>query len=484
MQQPDGYGNQNHPIRLSHISAKETVGALTGFKGPNGRFHVIEGLNTIYVTDTQANINHMLEIIKKIDVPSPVREEMFVRQIKHASATGVKTHLEAGAKNRTVHGMVQIVADDRSNQLIIITQKENMAFIDKMIATVDVSTEPEIGVESIRLKYADAEDATQMLRNLFGACSSSFQARSNKNMKENRHPICQRDLPLQRNANKVPDNDNPEAESTGDVKVYANRRDDSLVVMAPKASMDAIKRAIDKMDVKPAQVQLETVIVEVELDDDIQTGTDWIERGRQKFFDGDRLNIAAILQAAKGDSRTKILYTPTLSTLDNKLAEIAATESIYLLGNRHSFTPINSRGLLRNHEERDINIFMRDIGLTMKVLPRVDPNGTVTLILEGSFKARGTDQNIPNESGGTDPYATISECRRSCKMMAEGNQTIMMGGLTKKTNVQSESGVPVLKDIPWIGKPLFGSTSTKEVRSELLVFITPHVLDGENKVSH
>ncbi len=69
-------------------------------------------------------------------------------------------------------------------------------------------------------------------------------------------------------------------------------------------------------------------------------------------------------------------------------------------------------------------------------------------------------------------------------MMAEGNQTIMMGGLTKKTNVQSESGVPVLKDIPWIGKPLFGSTSTKEVRSELLVFITPHVLDGENKVSH
>ncbi len=349
------------------------------------------------------------------------------------------------------------------------TYGETKAVDGQTIATVDVSTEPEIGVETIHLKYADADDAADMLHHLFGACSSTFLARSNKNVK--------------RNANNVPDNDNPEAKSTGNVKVFVHRRSDSLVVMAPKADMDAIKRAIGNMDVKPSQVQLATVVVEVELDDDIQTGTDWIERGRQKLFDGDRLNIAAIVQAARCDSRTKILHTPTLTTLDNMCAEIAVTESIYLLGNRHSFTPLNSRGLLRSHEERDINISMRDIGLTMKVRPRVNPNGTVTLILEGSYTARGTDQNVPNESGGTDPYATISVCRRSCSMMAEDNQTIMMGGLTKKTNVQSESGVPVLKDIPWIGKPLFGSTSTKEVRSELLVFITPHVLDNANNVS-
>ena len=120
---------------------------------------------------------------------------------------------------------------------------------------------------------------------------------------------------------------------------------------------------------------------------------------------------------------------------------------------------------------------MRDIGLTMKVVPRINLNGTVVLTLETLFTTRGTDQDVPNESGGISPYPTISGCKWLCKMIAENNQTIMMDGLTKKTNVQAESGIPVLKDIPWIGKCLFGSVSTKEVRSELLVFITPHVLD-------
>jgi hypothetical protein len=65
----------------------------------------------------------------------------------------------------------------------------------------------------------------------------------------------------------------------------------------------------------------------------------------------------------------------------------------------------------------------------------------------------------------------------SSDVSVENRQTIVMGGLTKKSNVQSESGIPFLKDIPWIGKWLFGSVTQKEARSELLVFITPYVLD-------
>ena len=229
-------------------------------------------------------------------------------------------------------GKVLIVADEPSNKLIIITAKANMDFFDKVIKSLDVETTPEVSVEMIRVKYAEAEDVVKMLHDLL-----------------------------------------PQAFNEGSIKALADKRCNLVVVMASKADMDAIKRAIDEMDVKPSQMQLETVIIQVELDDDLQTGADWIERGRQKFFDGDRLNIAAIVQAAKSDSRTKILHTPTLTTLDNMCAEITATESIYLLGNRHSFSPINSRGLLRNHEERDINISMRDIGLTMKVRPRVNP---------------------------------------------------------------------------------------------------------------
>jgi hypothetical protein len=99
------------------------------------------------------------------------------------------------------------------------------------------------------------------------------------------------------------------------------------------------------------------------------------------------------------------------------------------------------------------------------------------LSIEETFETQGADQNVPNESGGTDPYATVTTRKMSSDISVENRQTIVMGGLTKKANVDSESGIPILKDIPWIGKWLFGSVTHKETRSELLVFITPYVLD-------
>ena len=125
---------------------------------------------------------------------------------------------------------------------------------------------------------------------------------------------------------------------------------------------------------------------------------------------------------------------------------------------------------VRNYEKRDI-------GLTVKVTPKINPNGTVMLTVEQTFETQGADQNVPNESGGTDPYATVTTRKISSDVSVENRQTVVMGGLTKKTNAESESGIPILKDIPWIGKWLFGSVNQVEKRSELLVFMTPYVLD-------
>ena len=339
--------------------------------------------------------------------------------------------------------------------------------------------------------------------------------------------------------------------------------------MARKADMAAVKRVIDDMDVKLSQVLLETVIIQVELGDDLQTGVDWVQRGRQKefkseqvtdsygrklfweevtddygntrmrqtttetanpvmktiksisrdgfynngsymlgggggsgtsmlgtlmnaavnsttnegivaanpiggglnyFLKSDKLNIASVIQAAKSDSRTKVLASPILMTLDNKEATIEATDMIYLFSGYQYSGSTYSGSQVRNYEKRDI-------GLTVKVTPRINPNGTVVLEIEEKFETQGADQNVPNESGGTDPYATVTTRKMQSEVTVENQQTIMMGGLTKKSNVQSESGIPLLKDIPWIGRWLFGSVSIKEARSELLVFITPYVLD-------
>lgn len=638
-------------IRLRHITAEEAQKALEGFKDPNGLFQVFERNNTILVTDTQENINRMLEVVRELDVANPVLEDVFVRQIQYAVATEIKTALEtivtesqkegqqatsgpkaSGAPGFTsarsaapqpgrllnlhnrpglnkpepapatpnvtmmaqvsdadrgmIRGKVLILADDRSNKLIIITTKTNMDFFDKVIETLDVETTPEVNVEVIRLKYAESEDVASMLNDLIGNGSSSSQAKNNSNANAAKNGAANRNLTRTRagGAATRPQTTNPTFSKTAastlgelnkdNIKILADKRINGIVVMARKADMKAVKEVIEDMDVKLSQVLIETVIVQVELGDDLQTGIDWVQRGRERktrqatdalgagmfylqdkdgkvtgltgsenstladgytlssvpvlerfvsrdgFFnngnymlgggggsgssklaslagtlmDGvtnasqmtsyanpiggglnyllksDKLNIAAVIQASKGDSRTKVLASPILMTVDNKEATIEATDMIYLFSGYQYSGSTYSGSQVRNYEKRDI-------GLTVKVTPKINPNGTVMLTVEQTFETQGADQNVPNESGGTDPYATVTTRKISSDVSVENRQTVVMGGLTKKTNAESESGIPILKDIPWIGKWLFGSVSQKEARSELLVFMTPYVLD-------
>ena len=230
-------------IVFKNIEVAEGQKALEGFKAPEGLFQVFERTNAILVTDTQENINRMLEVVRAIDVATPVTEDVFVRQVEYALATEIKTHLEtivtesqkesqqkqsgpkqsgapgfgssAPAPLRTgllnlnnrpgqrqepantpnanlvaavsdadrgmIRGKVLILADERSNKLIIITNKANMDFFDRVIKTLDVETTPEVQIDVIRLKYADAEDVESMLNDLIGASSSSSQSKNNQN---------------------------------------------------------------------------------------------------------------------------------------------------------------------------------------------------------------------------------------------------------------------------------------------------------------
>jgi len=641
-------------IRLQNITAEEAQKALEGFKDPNGLFQVFERNNSILVTDTQENVNRMLELVKELDVANPVNEEVFERPIRFAVASEIKTSLElivtesqkdaaspkqigpkttgaAGFQRATqtpqpatrllglnrpglnkpettptatpnatmtagisdadrgmIRGKVLIVSDDRSNKLIIITSKVNMNFFDKIITALDVPTTPEVKVEVVRLKYADSEDVASMLNDLIGNGSSSSGSKNNQNQAANKsaaggatRSLTPGSTPASRPSTANPTFSKSAASTLGElnkdnIKILADKRINGIVVMARKDDMRAVKDVIEEMDVRLSQVLIETVIVQVELGDDLKTGIDWVQRGREKtsvqktdsygralyyatdasgnvigqgfagqeitdakgntvtvseempavmtsiisrdgFFnngsyalgggggssssklgslmqvavDGatnvvttanpiggginyllksDKLNIAAVLQASAGDSRTKVLASPILMTVDNKEATIEATDMIYLFSGYQYSGSAYTGGQVRNYEKRDI-------GLTVKVTPHINPNGTVELEVEQTFETQGADQNVPNESGGTDPYATVTTRKIQSDVSVENRQTVVMGGLTKKTNVESENGIPILKDIPWIGKWLFSSVNQSEKRSELLVFMTPYVLD-------
>jgi hypothetical protein len=209
---------------------------------------------------------------------------------------------------------------------------------------------------------------------------------------------------------------------------------------------------------------------------DAALGANPIGSGVNYFLKSDKLNLAAVIQASKTDSHAKYIASPIVMTVDNKEATIDATE------NRQFLTGWTAQsGSYGNSGQPTPNYSAKDIGIKIKVTPKINPNGTVMLEIEeeySQFIRDGQSMLIPQ--GGNYVQGNVDlavERKMAADILLENMQTVVLGGLTETFTSESESGIPILKDIPWIGKWLFGSVSQSETRKELLVFMTPYVLD-------
>jgi general secretion pathway protein D len=582
-------------VPFKNISIEEAQKALEGFKSSSGLLLVFERTNSILITDTQSNINRMREIARMIDVTSPVTENVFVRQIRNAVAADIKTALEAivqkskeelekngkqpsavaqthtaspfglrrnllqrnnttpqpaanqasivtsvsDADRGMIRGKVLILSDERSNKLIIVTSKSNMDFFDKVIEQLDVETVPPTVVKVYRLKYADAEDVSDMINDLIGnAPSGKSGSKSGQNAAAKTSGASGANMTTGRTAQPRQSTNKRTGEpqagelSKENTTILADKRINGLVVMTQKELVPTVESIIEAMDVKLSQVLIETVIIEVTLSDDLNTGIDWVQRGRELDKDGnlvrdnffnnghymlgggggtttdlltglasksanaspigagvnylmksDRLNLAAVIKASKTDSRAKYIASPIIMTVDNKEATIDATE------NRQFVTGWTAQsGSYGNSGLPTPNYSAKDIGIKIKVTPKINPNGTVMLTVEEEYSRyvpNGQAMLIPGNSSstnGSSSYVSGSvdlavERKMSADVRLENMQTVVFGGLTETSVSDSETGIPILKDIPWIGKWLFSSVKQTENRKELLVFMTPYVLD-------
>lgn len=613
----------SHMIQLKAISASDAQKALEGFKKPDGLFQVFERTNSILVTDTQENVNRMLEIVKFIDQPVLVQEKVFVKPIRFAKAKDIESFIKqladqskqqqqskeeikanaagspgitrsttptistrplppgltrlgstaqspkpvtpnetlealvSDAERGMIRGTVSTLADERTNQLIIITREDNMAFFDKIIAMLDIETTPDIKIEVQRLEYADAEEVASMLNELINKVVSKKDDKASKSGgKTPSGPGNPPDQPAKtttlaeavaaRTASR-PESATVEAGKTKlgeikDVTILADKRINAIIMMGNVGDLAKIREEIiSKMDVQLAQVLIETVALEVGLGDSLETGIDWVKRvkssaddsysytytdadgvsqtktvsdGRSSYRYGagggggssstaqnlfnlvtnaagvatdvvtsgnsgleylatiSGLDLDVIVKAAKTDNGAKVLSSPVLLTVDNKEATLEATELKYMYkGMRYmGYSGGTSSGYGGGSYEPDIE--QRDVGLTVKVTPRINPNGNVILTVEETFEDVLGSQTINGQD-----WPTITTRKLSADVSVGNGETVILGGLVKTAKNNSESGIPILKDIPYVGKYLFGSVKTSESRSELLVFLTPYVIE-------
>ncbi len=564
-------------LAFKNISTEEAQKALEGFKSGSGLLQVFERTNSIVVTDTRQNITRMAQIAKMIDIATPVQEIVEVVQIKHASATEIQAALQkivedaakytekdgkvqntsnatrpqgallrrasqntqqqqqqptsveslitnvSDADRGMIRGRVLIVPDDRSNKLIIVTNKANMDFFRKVIDSLDVETTPDTVVKVYRLKYADSEDVSGMINDLIGNASSSSSSKSNQN--QNAKSGSSGNLTRNTTTTTKPANQRTGEAAAGELSkenttVLADKRINGLVVMTNRELVPTIEAIIESMDVKLSQVLIETMIIEVELGDEISTGVDWVKQnegdltrgnyqlgggagttdlasmmtgvaadsadwgvspigtGARYLLKSNKFDLAAAVKASKTDSNTKYLASPVVMTVDNKEATIDATDMRYLFkGYQYSGSTYNGSPV-PDYEQKEI-------GIKIKVKPKINPNGTVMLNLDVSYEKIGAGQTITSVSQKSDgtstavdlPQETTTTRKMTADAILDNGQTVVLGGMTRNEVKQEESGIPILKDIPWIGRYLFGSVKDTEKRMELLIFMTPYVLN-------
>jgi general secretion pathway protein D len=595
-------------IAFKHLAVAEGQKALEGFKKPDGLFQIFERTNTILVTDTQENINRMLEIVKFIDQPIAITDEVNVRPIKYAKADDIKKRIEelvtesqkqlqakeeikattsgapgtirspttpitssilgsrtlppglvrpgaptapvvpnetlsamiSDADRGMIRGKVQVIADERSNKLIIVTRPENMRFFDKIIEVLDVPTAADIQVKIIRLQYATADSTgtkdgekgiADILNELIGNASAAKSSTGSKSSSSsgnkrsspyptpsgNQNLTSATPAPTPAPTPRAPVADRDGTGKVGElskenITILADKRINGLIVMASPTDMLVLEALIKELDVELEQVIIETVLLQVTLNDTIKTGIDWIQSkvqhkgditamgaggavantpletlttaagkglaaaGAKYYFIFDSLKLNMVVEASKTDSRSKVLQSPVLMTVNNKEAVLESTDMVYL------YKGVRASGGGYGGSYQEVPDYeQRDFGVTIKVTPRISPNGNVTLTVDEKFETQGPKQSFnSSDSNSTSraEYPTISTTKLQADVSIRSGQTVMLGGLIKTRNVVNDNGIPILKDIPLIGRYLFGSTENTEESSELMVFLTPHVVKG------
>ena len=478
-------------IQLEHASAQELVTIVRPLIPPTSHFAPHSPSNSLILTDTAANIQRVLKIVRRLDVPDQ-RADVHVVYLDKAKASELATTLTQLVATTVTEkdaatggGKVTIQALDGINALVISASDGEFARIQALIGELDIERELSSDVNVIYLKHAKAEDLVAILNDV--TKSSTEGAVTN-------------------------------------FSVQADEATNSLIVKASNSQLNAVKGVVQKLDLRRAQVFVETVIAEVSLDQEADLGIQWnigganagtptttpegtastttsalgnlVDRDRNNTiigtgsvgFDTDsggfnfslldfkKYKLDVIINAIKADSNSNILSTPTILTLDNEEAEIIVGQEVPFVTGQYNNGLNNSNTQDANGNVTSVNVGQsfqtierKDVGIKLKIKPQISDGDTIQLevLQEISSVAPSTVQG----------QADLITNRRSIEavVQVDDGQVVVLGGLIQDDVIDTVSWVPVLGKIPLIGN-LFRNTRKEAVKRNLMVFLKPRII--------
>ncbi|MCX7723287.1 MAG: hypothetical protein N2379_09565 [Verrucomicrobiae bacterium] len=456
---PEAAQYTTHVVQLNYVRPQEVMPVLQQFaKIPNSVF-AIEGSQILVIRDYAENVKRMLELIQQIDVAVPAEFVFEVIPIKYALASDIASAL---ASLSTGGGSATVGAAGPSG------------------AGRPAATRGPSGRLGARMGMTTpgmpmTPQPTPMAGATPGAAPGAQPSFSDRLRQIIQRAATAGDIQI-----------------LGTMKIIADERSNSLLVFASREDMKTIKDIVAKLDTVQPQVLIEALILEVDLTDSRSFGVSWLMRPQQinKFGHSGVIQneptlpglgtnglskIAAGLswwgrypgdfdvavQAAANDSRAHILSRPHVVTTHANPATIQ-------IGGTRPYPTGSAYGWGYGSYNTIQQLF---IGITLDVLPLINPDGLVVMDIQQTIDSVGEMVDIANV--GKVP-STISRSANA-KIAVRDGETIMLGGFITEDLKRSDQGVPILKDIPLLGY-LFKSTSRSTDRRELIVLIRPKVL--------
>jgi len=507
-------------ISLSNISAVDMSNAIKGLISKEGNLFAYPATNTLIITDSGTNIDRLMKIIKELDQEGP-QQVVEIIQIQFADAKQIadtvlnlfeiekaKTPRAAPRRGEAaleeVEEVSKIIADDRTNSVIVLASKRSIDKIKDLIARLDTEMMGETGTVHVHyLKYANAEEMAATLNAVtqggtIPIASSGGQA--GQTGKAGAAPAAKAAGPTV-------------AKLEGGISIGADKTTNALIITAsPKDYQVLVDELISKLDIPRRQVYLESIVMELTLRKGANYGVSAFGGGGNntvlgfgqtfgavgQLFDPasvfsaggllggalgrDQITItvpvqgggtqdvtipafSAFMNLIQTYSDANIVSSPNILTLDNEEASIDVKRKEYMQSTTTIATGVSTASFTPN-----------EAGLTLKITPQISEGSAVRLKIEhelSNFESTSTNPQLPSPTRSRKISTTV---------VAMDGQTVVLGGLMEDVVGHSKTKIPILGDIPVIGV-LFSQTSSTKFKTNLLVFITPHVIKDPSDFS-
>lgn len=456
-------GSENIVVKIltvENVPASEIVNLLRPIASKYSYVTSYPATNALIIADRSSKVAQLEKIIAKIDLAGEVEVDMI--ELTYANAEEVSriiSQLLRDGNNQSREGpKFNLTVDSRTNSIMVTGDAMTKAQIRDLIANMD---KPVLGTGNtsvIKLQYAEAVQVVPILETVSGSLKQGEKD--------------------QRIANV-------------DVKISAHEPLNALVITAPPSVMETMRAVIAELDARRSQVLVEAIIVEVSEDLSRDLGVDWqtnLETDDAVYASGSLLpsilsdgidvsngvasagsglalgyfrngSLRAVIRALEGNAKANILSTPSIVALDNEQASILVGSNV----------PFVTGSLQRAGDDNPFQTIQRqDIGITLEIKPRINNKNSLTLEIAQKVESLGqTDARTAD--------IITNKRELSTRVLIENGDVLVLGGLIRDEVKETETKVPLLGDIPLLGR-LFRGSSSSLVKSNLMVFIHPIIL--------